>query len=31
MRSLLAASLVWAFSFGLIKIRLADYDPRAVA
>ncbi len=31
MRSLLAASLVWAFSFGLIKTRLADHDPRAVA
>jgi len=28
---LLAASLIWAFSFGLIKTQLAGYDPRAVA
>ncbi|MBU1072067.1 DMT family transporter, partial [bacterium] len=28
---LLAASLIWAFSFGLIKTRLVDFDPRAVA
>ncbi len=31
MLPLLAASLIWAFSFGLIKTRLADYDPSAVA
>jgi drug/metabolite transporter (DMT)-like permease len=29
--ALLTASLVWALSFGLIKTRLADLDPRAVA
>lgn len=28
---LLAASLLWAFSFGLIKTQLAAYDPLAVA
>jgi len=28
---LLAASLIWAFSFGLIKERLAGLDPTAVA
>jgi drug/metabolite transporter (DMT)-like permease len=27
----LAASLIWAFSFGLIKTQLAPYDPRTVA
>ena len=31
MLALLAASLIWAFSFGLIKTQLAGYDPRAVA
>ena len=31
MSGLLAASLVWAFSFGLIKTQLAGLDPRAVA
>ncbi len=31
MLSLLAASLIWAFSFGLIKTQLAGVDPRAVA
>lgn len=31
MFSLLAASLLWAFSFGLIKSRLAAYDPVQVA
>lgn len=28
---MLAASLLWAFSFGLIKTQLAAYDPLAVA
>ena len=31
MRYLLAASLLWAFSFGLIKTRLAGVDPVAVS
>jgi len=31
MRYLLAVSLIWAFSFGLIKTRLAGYDPLLVA
>jgi drug/metabolite transporter (DMT)-like permease len=31
MHWLILASLLWAFSFGLIKTQLVDYDPLAVA
>ena len=31
MRYLIAVSLIWAFSFGLIKTQLAGWDPLAVA